>query len=336
MKNIFRTGVMALAAVAALSSCSDWTDPEPVGNKFQGIGEAYPDTYAKYLENLRDYRNNGHKKAYAWFANQASFASQADHILSVPDSIDVLVLHNPQTVSSDVLNEMVEKRSSTGMQMAYVIDYSAMRQSWQSQKEVADADGVAMADWGTFMADSLPVAMGYAQTYGFDRIVVSYDGKNPASMTSTELAEYNAEQQAFVGKIFQWGGEHSVALDLLGIPGNLTDSSVLDKAGVLFLSESLKATNTNELTNILNRAAMSGVPAGKFGVMAPLPVLDTNQATVGHWGSEYTAVATARWARGAEGLTAMGMTNLYDGYYNPTFQYPVCRVALQTLNPAAK
>ena len=47
MKNIFKTGVMAIAAVAALSSCSDWTDPEPVDTTYQGIGEADPDTYCK-------------------------------------------------------------------------------------------------------------------------------------------------------------------------------------------------------------------------------------------------------------------------------------------------
>lgn len=236
MKNIFKIGVMAFAAVAALPSCSDWTDPEPVDTKYEGIGEADPDNYAKYLANLRDYRNNGHKKAYAWFANKASFASQADHILAVPDSIDVLVLHNPETVNSDVLNEMVEKRSNTGMQMAYTIDYAAILKSWQNQKEIADANGTAMADWGTFMADSLPMALGYAQTYGFNRLIVSYDGKSTASMTPAELAQYNSEQQAFIGTIAQWADAHSVAYDLLGIPANITDTSVLDKAGVLFLS----------------------------------------------------------------------------------------------------
>ena len=328
---------MALAVVASLTACSDWTDPEPVNNKYQGIGEADPDNYAKYLANLREYRNNGHKKVYAWFDNQASFTSQADHVASVPDSIDVLVLHNPGKVNDNVLNEMVEKRSNTGMQMAYTVDYAAMRKNWQNQKEQADADGAPFPAWSDFMTDSLATALSYAQTYGFNRLIVAYDGQNPASMTSTELADYTAEQNAFVGVAVNWAKSHSVAYDLMGIPANILDKTVLDNAGVIFLSETASATNTNEMNTIIGRATAAGVPTGKFGVMTALPVLDKNQATVGYWGTNYTAVTVARWMRNsADGVSALGMTNLYDGYYNTTFQYPVCRVAIQTLNPASK
>ena len=48
---------MAFAAVAALSSC-DWTDPEPVGMKYDNITEADPDAYQQYLANIRAYRGD--------------------------------------------------------------------------------------------------------------------------------------------------------------------------------------------------------------------------------------------------------------------------------------
>lgn len=62
MKNIFKYGMMAFVAAAAVSSC-DWTDPEPVDVKYDQITEADPDAYQQYLANLRAYRNNGHKKS---------------------------------------------------------------------------------------------------------------------------------------------------------------------------------------------------------------------------------------------------------------------------------
>ncbi len=51
MKNIFKYGIMAFAAVTAVTSC-DWTDPEPVGTHYDHISEADPDAYQQYLSNL--------------------------------------------------------------------------------------------------------------------------------------------------------------------------------------------------------------------------------------------------------------------------------------------
>ena len=65
MKNIFKYGMMAFVAAAAVSSC-DWTDPEPVDVKYDQITEADPDAYQQYLANLRAYRNNGHKKVFSF------------------------------------------------------------------------------------------------------------------------------------------------------------------------------------------------------------------------------------------------------------------------------
>ena len=111
-KNIIMTGAFALAAAAVLTSC-DWTDPEPVDLTYDNITEADPDLYAKYLKNIREYRDNGHKKVYAWFDNKSSFASQADHVSAVPDSIDVLVLTHPEAMGQGTLDEIDAKRSDT-------------------------------------------------------------------------------------------------------------------------------------------------------------------------------------------------------------------------------
>lgn len=70
-------------------------------------------------------------------------------------------------------------------------------------------------------------------------------------------------------------------------------------------------------------------------MISPLPVLDETMASVGYWGSDIIAFQTAAWSRSAN-VKAMGLTNLADDYYNPSFIYPVCRQAIQILNPSAR
>ena len=169
MKNILKYGIMAFTVGVAVTSCDDWTEPESVGVKFEDVTQKDPEGYAKYLENLRAYRKNGHKKVYAWYDNKASFSSQAHHVSAVPDSIDVLVLANPHLVSNELKAEMEKKRSDTGMQMAYTVDYATIKKVWTSKQELATPENPA-PEWGAFLADSLNIAYSYAGILGFDRI----------------------------------------------------------------------------------------------------------------------------------------------------------------------
>lgn len=327
---------MACLATVAVTSCSDWTEPEPVGVKFETVEDKDPEAYAKYLENLRAYRNNGHKKFYAWFENKASFSSQAHHVSAVPDSIDVLVLHKPVLVSEQLKGEMDKKRSDTGMKMAYTVDYAAIKASWTQKKELATPENPA-PEWSKFMSDSLNVALSYADILGFDRIVVAYEGKLSSGMTAAEKAEYEADQNAFLTPVKSWIDSHKdKGFDFLGSPANLVDPAFLSGAGVIFLSESAKATNVNEYSFLVTRNSVSGVPTDRFAMMAALPVLDKNEPTIGFWGSNYSSWQMAMWCNGAVVANGAGVTNLADDYYDPHFSYKVCRGAIQRLNPAAK
>lgn len=345
MKNILKSSVAMMAGALALVSCSDWTEPKPVDVTYDNITEADPETYARYLANLRAYRTNGHKKAYAWYANTGSFATQADHVSAVPDSLDVLVFDAPSKIHPALLNEMVVKRSETGMQMAWEVSYDNIRASWDDKNLRADL-AVAedpsqprpfVPEWSDFLADSLKTSLSYGEAYGFDRMIVGITGKSMDLLTPEELQAYAADQAAFLTPVKNWLDAHkSVAYDFRGAPVYLSDRSILADAGTIFLQETLKASGTLELQYIISRNSVSGVPADRFAALAPLPLLDPAQASVGHWRDGFTACEIARWTRGRSEVTALGMTNLYDGYFNPAFIYPVCRQAMQILNPAAK
>lgn len=335
MKNIFRYGVLAFAATVMLSACS-WDDPEPVDLRYDNISGANPDQYQKYLANLRAYRSNGHKKVYAWFENRSSFVSQADHVATVPDSIDVLVLTRPELMTQATLDEINTKRSQTGMQTAYMVDYAAIRKAWELKKEL-ETPAAPVAEWSVFMADSLKTAMGYFDAGGYDRLICAYDGTALSeALPEAEKSARAAEQKAFVGAFAEWKNNNiDKGFDFVGIPANIIDMSLLDAAGTVFLSETASATGVDELTFIVSRNSVAGAPVDRFAVIAQLPVLDETKASLGYWGSDYSSWLTARWAS-ANKVAAIGLYNLYDGYFNPSFIYPAARGAIQILNPAAK
>lgn len=330
MKNILKYSVLLLAGTAMLTSC-DWTDPESTDLKYQTVKEVNPDAYTKYLAGLRAYRDNGHKKVYAWFENPGTMASQADHISAVPDSIDVLVFHNPDLIPQGLLNEMNTKRSETGMQMAYTVDYGKIRKAWELKHELGQG-----GEFLTFLNDSVAKALSYFDNGGFDRIIFAYDGKDMAAYGEADKAEYAAQQNAFLGKMSEWANSHiDKGFDFMGVPFNLLDQSLIAKAGIVFLSETATATNTDAIRFIITRNSVAGAPVEKFAAVAALPVLDETQASVGYWGDNYSSWVLARWSQNGP-VAAMGLLNLRDDYFNPSFIYPVCREAIQILNPAAK
>lgn len=330
MNKIFKYSLMLLAGASMLTACN-WTEPESVDLRYDTIKDADPDTYAKYLSGLRSYRENGHKKVYAWFDNKSSFTSQADHVSAVPDSIDVLVLTRPGEMTQATLDEIDAKRSETGMQTAYMVDYATIRKAWELQQELGQG-----GEWSDFMTAELKKELAYFDNGGFDRIICSYDGKDMSTGTGADQSAYAADQKLWFDTFNTWRTSHmDKGFDFVGIPAHLSSQDLIKDAGVVFLSETTKATNADELTYIVTRNSVSGAPVAKFAVMAALPVLDPTQAGVGYWGSDYASWLTARWAR-ANNVAAVGLLNLSDDYYHPSFIYPVCRGAIQILNPAAK
>lgn len=331
MKNIFRYGLLTVAAAAILSSCSDWTEPESVDVKFNNAQEVAPEVYAKYLANLRQYRATTHPRAYAWFANQPVFTSQAHHVSALPDSIDVAVLTNPLALNEATVAEMNQQRADKGMLFAAPLEFASIKKEWTAMKETETASNPA-PEWTKYLGDKVREVLAAASS--FDRLVVMYDGKVSANLPAADRAELAAEETAFFAPVKEWLASSGKGMDFVGVPSNLLDPSVIEKADVIFLSETARATNTDEFDFIVRRNSVANVAADRFAVMTAVPVLDPTQAAVGYWGDKLSSHEAARWAA-ANGLKGLGLQNISDDYYNPTFIYPVTRTAIQVLNPSA-
>lgn len=75
------------------------------------------------MENLRQYKaDTEHKKVYAWFDNsEKNPASRAQHITSLPDSIDAVTLECPDNLADWERNEMSEIQTKKGTKVIYDI-----------------------------------------------------------------------------------------------------------------------------------------------------------------------------------------------------------------------
>lgn len=326
--------IIRLLAPAALllAACSDWTDPESLGLRTPERGEEYPERYAAYLENLRDWKATEHQAVLALYDNStAEPTSRAHHIASLPDSLDVAVLGTPELPDWQQL-EMEGTRSDKGTRFVFAIDHADLRSDW----EAIEAD--AAPEWADYAAERLAAALGLCDRYGYDGILVRYSGKSTLHMTEEELKAYTAEQSAFIGPVTEWAEANETRLFLLGgDPTTLLDPKLLLKADYIVIDTSA-ATSVEELTYAVYSSMGPQIPTDRFVVTVPTVVRDDPHA-VGYYGKEMALPLAAEWmTRPSDGFTRAGL--LVEGverdFYNAGLIYKHTREAIATLNPSPK
>lgn len=352
MKRISKyiSSALTVAAIGVtMTACDDWTEPESVDLDYGNIETANPAEYAKYLENLRAYRNTDHKKVYAWFDNlETAFGSQGHRISAIPDSVDVIVLQNPDKVTNQMIEEMYQARVDKGQQFSYCIsldeiqaDYTllceelaAKRLEWIAANgdeatipaELEDPDVIR------YIAQSTAKKLDYFNAVGFDAIMAGFTGKSTLHLTDDELADYTQKAGAFLGVIKDWMGRNQgVTLDFIGKP-QYVDADLLGLVRMAFLSDALNATNTNMYSICLAEAG-NALPESKLGMVASIP---TEDGKVGIFSNGRLAVdAVAEWTA-AHGVGAVGIQNTGYDYFRTNGAYTAVRALIETVNPSAK
>lgn len=339
MNRIFTSGLSALALAASVSftACDEWTETESQDLNFDTVDTVDPAAYARYLQNLRDYRATEHSKIYAWFNNTPRFTSQANRLTALPDSIDVVSLDNPATLTTEFMREMNQVRRDKGMQIIYTVDFDKFKARYAEMLELAAGAEPVSTDFRGFLLDSLATSLDYATIYGFDGICIAYNGKSTRHLTKEELAEYSANEHLFIGVLADWHKRHAdKSIDYLGKPQNLIDKSLLDDCRMVFLSEGLNATNTSLFSYYVALADVEGVPAEKLGMVASARSTDPNDVKTGVFTDGSMALAgLATWSA-AHNPAGIGIFNVQNDYYNPDRIYPYTRDCIQAVNPCAK
>lgn len=336
----------------AFTACDDWTEPKSIDLDYGTIDQVDPVAYQKYLANLREYRSLPHKKVYTWFNNaETAFGSQGHRISALPDSVDVIVIANPDKVTNQMIEEMYTARVEKGQQFSYCVSFDDIKADYTALCEDLAAKRIAFIneygedaeipadlldpDLIDYTAQATAKKLSYFNGIGFDCIMAGFTGKSTNHMTPAELKEYMKQTNAFLGIINDWMSRHTdVSLDLFCVP-QYTTTEILDQARYVFFSQSVSATNADQYTFYLNMAGES-VELSKVGMVAPLPDCTGTDPALGYYSSGALAVTgVADWTAAHE-VGAVGTTNTGDDYFLTNGNYTNLRYLIQTVNPSAK
>lgn len=353
-KQLIKCLMMAVLAVPALSSCSDWTDTESLEFDYVLPSEQDPDAYNAYLGLLRNYKQSQHKIMIAKFDNSGDLVSgQSDRLAALPDSIDYVVLQEADNLKSLLVQDMNDIRQQKGTRTLYAISYADALAKYQAildeegaaaQDPEAQADGEGEEQPETPAVDRfLEVAAQYVNDrlalydkYGYDGIVVVYsDPAYPAGLSEEEYAQLQARQEAFFAPIQAWVESHQEAAFIFeGYPQNVIDPAVFTQADYVVVTM-LDAVSSDELVWAAEMALTEGVPSDRIVFGVTIPDMTDDKATDGYWGSDYAVVGAAYTVISANGsFTKAGLCvdNVEDDYFNVDYIYPHVREAIQIMN----
>ena len=350
--SLFALFFMTLALI--MNSCSDWTIPESLDLKNPSLGERNPQLYADYIKDLNKYKAGEHKITVVSFENsKESPTGQQERLTTIPDSIDFICLNNPNNISYETQDEMIEIRKK-GTRTVYIMSYENFEKDW---KEMVKENPTLTEEQELVYLDKCTDDMlALCDKYNYDGIMVDYTGRSLVSLKEEDLMRYNKRQQTFFNKVMSWREKHGdKTLMFYGnvqylVPGNM---SMLKKYNYIVLKSAL-STNGDDLTVKSLLALQAGedvknalyegvnpVPADRFMACVELPQADDQTFTKGYWntvdasGNKITASrGAAQWmVQSSPDFTRSGIfiMNVQNDYYNNTYGY--LREAICIMNP---
>lgn len=335
MNKIYLFLVSVFLGSTLLTSCSDWTDDESVT-----INTPQSPEYPAYLESLRTYKNSDHKYIYAWFDNSDKApSSRGQHMSSVPDSVDVVVLTTPANLVSFELEDMKELQEKKGTKVVYSVDFDQIKTTYDEMvKAKNEKNGVYVApDFTAYLKHNVDSLLAISSSASFDGIIVGYVGQSTIYMSEAEKATYLANQNTFLGEVQTWmTANPNKMVSYLGTPQFLSDKSILSKSKHIILN-TLDVTAADQLSLFAMQALADGVPTDRFIVFANTVSLDTSDKKTGYYGEKRSVIEAAYWVtQGVGNYTKAGMAinNVQRDYYNSNQRYEYVRQSINIITPA--
>ena len=178
------------------------------------------------MENLRQYKaDTEHKKVYAWFDNsEKNPSSYAQHITSLPDSIDIVGLMYPSELAAFEKEEIMTLQQK-GTKVVYAISYDEIHKQYEDIISTqSEAENENTFDY--FLSKEIEKQLAYAAP--FDGIILKFIGQNPKYMTAEDKAAYTASQNIFFNAALNWINKNEGKfLSLQGKPQNVVDKNIL-------------------------------------------------------------------------------------------------------------
>lgn len=342
---IYRNLLQIIAIVTfpmfMLFACSDWTETESIDLNQPDITGQNPELYAKYLQNLREYKQSDHKLVYVWFDNSQKVPfNRSHHVTDLPDSIDVVGIIHPDNLTEGELKEINQVRNEKAMKFIYSIDFESIRAAYNAKLELATEAEPVAEEFLDFLTDSLEYSLSLVNKYSYDGICIGYVGKSRTHMRPVELKEYTENETAFINIMNDWHKRNPEKIIIYeGKPQNLINSALLNDCMSIFISGK-ESKNENDLTYKMLLANVEGIPQNRFGMIVMATDLNDPNKKTGYFGDGSLAmVGLANWAPSAHvGITvkAVGIYNVSTDYYSSVQNYFYTRRLISSVNPSVK
>lgn len=309
VNNLLRCTLLLMISVLPVA-CSDWNEPESVNLDINSAKDQNPELWAHYMQILHTYKQSKHYITYARFDNSLDKSvNEGSYLRSLPDSIDIVTLSNPDKLSDHDLEDipLLQEKS---IRVLYLVDYAAQA------TEIDDVTTLGI--W----LDKIIATVNELKLDGF-----AFTGIPLYSGTDAELVAYKEKARLLVSKLSAAVGQEK----LLVYEGNpaFVDAVDLGKLNYVVL-------NTADLTNVTDlKLLVAGVLAD--GLSEENLVL---AARIGGLISDETGVkqdaVTLMTDRVASfgSLGGLGIYAIGKDYYSPRMNYEITRAAIQLMNPS--
>lgn len=291
-------------------ACSDWNEPESVNLDINSAKDQNPELWARYMQVLHTYKQSKHYITYARFDNSLDKSvNEGNYLRSLPDSIDIVTLSNPDKLSVYDLEDipLLQEKS---IRVLYLVDYAAQT------TEIEDVTTLGM--W----LDKIVATVNELKLDGF-----AFTGIPLYSGTDAELVARKEKSRLLVSKLSAAVGQEK----LLVFEGNpaFIDATDLGKLNYVVL-------NTADLTNVTDlKLQVAGVLANGLPKDNLLLATRIGEQITDENGVKQDAVTLMTDRVVSLGpLGGIGFFAIGKDYYSPRMNYEITRTSIQLMNPS--
>ena len=350
MKRNIKTTFLAVLTAAAfgLVSCGDWIEPKSLDINTPSLEQTDPELWALYLEELNHYKQGEHKLVFVTFDNPtgAPATHRSEHLTVVPDSVDYIILNNPDDLHPDFAAEFDAVRLK-GTKVLYSFNYETFDSAWRemARNDESLTEEQRLEYIGSCTEDMLAVC----DRWGYDGLIFGYTGFSPLSIPESEREAAVALQHAFFAPIAEWQNTHKdKVLAFMGRPDFVLEeeSSVFGVCSYIIVDTD-NAVNEGDLSvRCLKALDSEAVPSDRIIVTALEIRPDDNNQVFGWFGTRdeegnklRALPNTARWTTlPSPDYTRAGIVvkDIKPDYFNVSLVYSHLREAISIMNPSPK
>ena len=216
-------GAALLAGALSGVSCSEWTENEKIAVKDPVFGESNPELYARYVAELRAWKQSEHQRTIVWFDNSNKQpASRGGFFSDVPDSVDIVALKASGRLTASEL-EQVASLHEKGTRVIGAFDCTALLASGE-EGDGAGESAEGTSDAATRLRTALETRMAEVEADALDGFTLRYEPTDITFATDEERTAQLALDAVVAEALKGWRQRHPEALLLFeGTPQYFSD-----------------------------------------------------------------------------------------------------------------